>query len=140
MQWTRNKRTPLINKAASGVYAPGSTFKMAVALAGLDARAIGPADRVEHASFVPDDLLRALAAAGPKVVVQPGLVWSRGDRYLDEVAPGDHAALHRLASLDAVGLRVAMSSDAPYGPVDPWRAVAAAADRRTSSGQVLGSD
>ncbi len=33
--WTRNRRTPLINKAAAGVYAPGSTFKMAVALAGL---------------------------------------------------------------------------------------------------------
>lgn len=111
-----------------------------VQLAFALAAGIGPADRVEHASFVPDDLLRALAAAGPKVVVQPGLVWSRGDRYLDEVAPGDHAALHRLASLDAVGLRVAMSSDAPYGPVDPWRAVAAAADRRTSSGQVLGAD
>ena len=30
-------RTPLINKAASGLYAPGSTFKMAVALAALEA-------------------------------------------------------------------------------------------------------
>ena len=46
LDWTRNRRTPLINKAAAGLYAPGSTFKMAVALAGLEARAIAPADRV----------------------------------------------------------------------------------------------
>ncbi|MBC7800037.1 MAG: penicillin-binding protein 2, partial [Gemmatimonadaceae bacterium] len=40
------RRAPLINKAASGVYAPGSTFKMVVAMAGLDAKVIGPGDRV----------------------------------------------------------------------------------------------
>jgi predicted amidohydrolase YtcJ len=104
------------------------------------AAGLGPHDRVEHASFVPPDLLRALVAAGPQVVVQPGLVWSRGDRYLDQVDPADHGSLHRLASFRDAGLRVALSSDAPYGPVDPWRAVAAATSRRTSSGQVLGAD
>ncbi len=103
-----------------------------VQLAFALAAGIGPADRVEHASSVPDDLLRALVAAGPQVVVQPGLVWSRGDRYLEEVPSGDHASLHRLASLGAAGLRVSLSSDAPYGPADPWRAVAAAVERRTS--------
>ncbi|MBC7801140.1 MAG: penicillin-binding protein 2, partial [Gemmatimonadaceae bacterium] len=46
VEWTRNRRAPLINKAASGVYAPGSTFKMVVAMAGLDAKVIGPGDRV----------------------------------------------------------------------------------------------
>ena len=45
LEWTKDRRTPLINKATSGLYAPGSTFKMAVALAGLDSRAITPADR-----------------------------------------------------------------------------------------------
>ena len=36
-QWTKDRRTPLINKATSGcVSRLGSTFKMAVALAGLD--------------------------------------------------------------------------------------------------------
>jgi penicillin-binding protein 2 len=34
VEWTNNRRAPLINKAASGLYAPGSTFKMVVALAG----------------------------------------------------------------------------------------------------------
>ncbi|MSP00310.1 MAG: penicillin-binding protein 2 [Acetobacteraceae bacterium] len=44
--WTKDRRTPLINKATSGLYAPGSTFKMAVALAGLDAKTIGYHDRL----------------------------------------------------------------------------------------------
>ncbi|HVY15581.1 MAG TPA: penicillin-binding protein 2 [Rhodopila sp.] len=44
-EWTQDKRTPLINKATSGLYAPGSTFKMAVALAGLESKAITAYDR-----------------------------------------------------------------------------------------------
>ena len=50
--WTRNRRAPLINKAAAGVYAPGSTFKMAVALAGLASRAITPYDRVNCPGYL----------------------------------------------------------------------------------------
>ena len=38
--------TPLINKAISGLYAPGSTFKMIVALAALESNIIGPDHRV----------------------------------------------------------------------------------------------
>jgi len=45
-QWTANRATPLINKATNGLYAPGSTFKMVVALAALAARALAPTDRV----------------------------------------------------------------------------------------------
>jgi penicillin-binding protein 2 len=33
--WTNNRSTPLIDKSTAGVYPPGSTFKMAVGLAGL---------------------------------------------------------------------------------------------------------
>lgn len=35
-----NERTPLINKAVSGQYSPGSTFKIVVALAALEAKTI----------------------------------------------------------------------------------------------------
>lgn len=38
--------TPLINKSVSGLYAPGSTFKMVVALAALESGAVGPDHRV----------------------------------------------------------------------------------------------
>lgn len=39
-------RAPLINKSIAGQYPPGSTFKMLVALAGLEAGAISPEHRV----------------------------------------------------------------------------------------------
>ncbi|MSP30748.1 MAG: penicillin-binding protein 2 [Acetobacteraceae bacterium] len=45
--WTNNRRAPLINKAAAGLYSPGSTFKMSTALAGLDAKVITPSERVQ---------------------------------------------------------------------------------------------
>jgi len=45
-QWTANRATPLINKATNGLYAPGSTFKMVVALAGLEARVVTPGERI----------------------------------------------------------------------------------------------
>ena len=37
------------------------------------------------------------------------------------------------------GIPVALSSDAPYGPLDPWAVITAATARRTASGQVAGS-
>ncbi len=46
IEWTSNRRAPLINKAAAGLYPPGSTFKMCVALAAVDAKALTPWDRI----------------------------------------------------------------------------------------------
>ncbi|MDB5411771.1 MAG: mrdA [Rubritepida sp.] len=45
-QWTANRATPLINKTTNGLYAPGSTFKMVVAMAALEARVVGINERV----------------------------------------------------------------------------------------------
>ncbi len=45
-EWAQDKRTPLLNRAAAGVYAPGSTFKMAVAVAGLESGIVSPGDAV----------------------------------------------------------------------------------------------
>ena len=103
------------------------------------AAGLGPADRIEHATFVPAGLLDLLATARPTVVVEPGLVATRGDRYLDDHGPEAWPALHRLRSLQRAGLRVAAGTDAPYGPADPWVGIAAAVDRRTPSGRVLGA-
>ncbi|WP_144186333.1 penicillin-binding protein 2 [Elioraea rosea] len=44
--WTSNRRNPLVNKAVAGLYAPGSTFKMVVALAALDSRLVAPGERI----------------------------------------------------------------------------------------------
>ena len=43
---TVNPRTPLNNKAIAGMYSPGSTFKMVVALAALERGLITPATRI----------------------------------------------------------------------------------------------
>jgi len=45
-QWTSSRQTPLINRATNGLYAPGSTFKMIVGLAALEARVCRPGDIV----------------------------------------------------------------------------------------------
>ncbi|MBR3502388.1 MAG: penicillin-binding protein 2, partial [Alphaproteobacteria bacterium] len=42
----QNERTPLINKAVAGQYSPGSTFKIVVALAALEAGVISPSTRI----------------------------------------------------------------------------------------------
>ncbi len=52
VEWTRNRRAPLINKAVAGLYAPGSTFKMAVAAAGLEARTITPESRISCPGYL----------------------------------------------------------------------------------------
>lgn len=47
-QWNaylRHDHKPLTNKAISGLYAPGSTYKLSVGLAGLESGAIDPATR-----------------------------------------------------------------------------------------------
>lgn len=40
--WMADPRKPLVNKAAAGLYPPGSTFKTVTAMAGLSSGAIGP--------------------------------------------------------------------------------------------------
>ena len=52
LEWTRDRRTPLINKATSGLYAPGSTFKMAVALAALESKSLTPNDRIDCPGYL----------------------------------------------------------------------------------------
>ena len=46
-----NDLRPLLNKPVSGTYPPGSTFKMIVALAALEAGVIAPDDRVRCSGF-----------------------------------------------------------------------------------------
>jgi predicted amidohydrolase YtcJ len=99
-----------------------------------------PGDRVEHGAVVPVAAIDALADLGVTVVTQPGFVAERGDRYRAEVDVGEQPDLWRCATLLAGGVRVAAGTDAPYGPADPWRAMAAAVDRCTPSGAVLGDD
>jgi predicted amidohydrolase YtcJ len=98
-----------------------------------------PGDRIEHAALIPPELVPELARLGVRVVTQPGFLPHRGDDFLRELPPHDRPDLYRCATLRQAGIPVALSSDAPYGPLDPWAVIAAATDRRTASGKVAGS-
>lgn len=97
-----------------------------------------PGDRIEHGAIIPDELVDDLARLRISVVTQPAFLADRGDTYLRDVEARDLPDLYRCASLRAAGIPLALSSDAPYGPADPWRALRVAGERRTGSGSVIG--
>ena len=70
----------------------------------------------------------------PGIVTQPHFILDRGDQYLADVPSETHLSLYRFQTLKALGLRVALGSDAPFGDVDPWRSMRAAVTRQTRSG------
>jgi hypothetical protein len=111
---------------------------LVLALAAWDEVGPMPGDRVEHGALIDDAAARRLGAMGVVVVTQPGFVVTHGDRYLSDVDAGDIGDLYRCATLLAPGVGVAGSTDAPFGPADPWVAVTAAMHRTTRSGQLLG--
>lgn len=99
-----------------------------------------PGDRVEHGALVPRETLTRIRRLGLRIVTQPGFLADRGDDYLRHVEPADLPDLYRCRSLLDAGIPLALSSDAPYGPLDPWRVIAAAVDRRAPTGDVVGAD
>ena len=114
--------------------------ELVVALAAWDEVGPAPGDRVEHGAVIPVELIGELRARGLVVVTQPSFVAARGDQYLADVDPDDRRHLWRCGSLLAAGVGVAAGTDAPFGDASPWRAIAAARDRTTPSGVVLGRD
>jgi predicted amidohydrolase YtcJ len=117
-----------------------TTGQLVVSLAALHAAGCHPRDRIEHAAIVPDDCIADLAELGVTVVTQPNFVAERGAQYLAEVPDEERDQLWRLASLRRAGVRVALSTDMPFGDGDPWAAMRAAVYRATTTGEVLGPD
>ncbi|MGV9922549.1 amidohydrolase family protein [Nocardia rhamnosiphila] len=107
-------------------------------LAVFDETGTIPGDRIEHGAVVPAESLGVLRRLGLTVVTQPGFLADRGDDYLRRVDPADLPDLYRCRSMAESGVGLALSSDAPYGPLDPWQVVAAAVARRTPDGRVVG--
>jgi predicted amidohydrolase YtcJ len=95
-------------------------------------------DRVEHASLVPAELVPEINRLRLRIVTQPGFLAHRGDDFLRAVPENEHADLYRARTLIKAGIPTAVSSDAPYGPLDPWTVLNAAVRRMTSSGRVAG--
>ncbi len=117
-----------------------SAVGLVLALAAWDEVGTVPGDRVEHGAVIPVELVSVLRARGLTVVTQPAFVRERGDEYLDDVDPIDRGDLWRCGSLLDAGVRVGGSSDAPYGPLDPWAAVVAAVERTTAAGRPIGAE
>jgi predicted amidohydrolase YtcJ len=109
-------------------------------LAALDLAGAHAGDRIEHAALVPEELLSELGRRRLTVVTQPGFLAHRGEDYLSGVPADEHRDLYRCRSLLAAGVPLALSSDAPYGPLDPWAVMRAAVTRRTDAGRVVAGD
>ena len=111
---------------------------LVLALAAWDTIGAAAGDRVEHGAVVSPELAARVAELGLTVVTQPAFVATRGDRYLADVDADDQPHLYPCASLLAASVEVGGSTDAPFGPEDPWVAMSAAIERRTSLGTALG--
>jgi len=109
----------------------------ALSVAAWSTAGTAPGDRMEHAAVLDHDLVSVVRRLGLTVVTQPGMLFARGDRYAADVDVDDLRNLWRLGSLLEAGIPVAMSTDAPYGPENPWMAVRAASRRITRDGRVL---
>ncbi len=113
--------------------------ELALTLAVFAAAGSEVGDRIEHGGVIPAEAVPMLRRLGLTVVTQPVFIAERGDRYAAEVPSGDQPDLYRCASLLAADVPVAASSDAPYGSADPWVGIAAAVDRRSRDGVLLGA-
>jgi predicted amidohydrolase YtcJ len=108
------------------------------ALAALEPAGSIPGDRIEHAAIAPPEFLPLMHQTGVTVVTQPNFIAERGDRYLAEEAAENIPWLYRAKGL--AGVPLAGGTDAPFGAADPWALMAAAVERRTRSGVVIGAD
>ncbi|AKS31850.1 amidohydrolase family protein [Mycolicibacterium goodii] len=131
--WIRERHAEAVPVAVHCVTAA----QLVVTIAAMRITGTVPGDRIEHAAMVPDDCIGDLADLGVTVVTQPNFVAERGDAYLVDVDTADRHQLWRLATLLDGGVRVALSTDAPFGDADPWAAMRAAVHRRTPRAVVL---
>lgn len=95
-------------------------------------------DRIEHAAIAPPESVKILREIGVCVVTQPNFVRERGDAYLTDVAAHDLPWLYRCGQLAEAGVAIGGGTDAPFGDPNPWLAMQAAVQRRTSAGVCLG--
>jgi predicted amidohydrolase YtcJ len=111
-------------------------------LAGLQeaARATSPAairsagHRVEHLEMVDPEQARRLAGLGVVASVQPlfDAYWGGLDgMYATRLGAARAHGMNPFAGLNDAGVVLALGSDAPVTPIDPWAAVRAATEHRT---------
>ena len=90
--------------------------------------------RVEHLEMVLPDQVGVLAALGVVASVQPvfDARWGgTSGMYAQRLGADRAAAMNPFAALAAAGVALALGSDSPVTPLDPWGAVRAAVHHRT---------
>ncbi|WP_223982207.1 amidohydrolase family protein [Arthrobacter sp. NicSoilB8] len=103
-----------------------------VALDAFEAAGIG--GRVEHAQFVRSEDFARFGRLGVTASVQPA--HALDDRDAAEANwPGQTDRAFPLRSLVAAGATLALGSDAPVAPLDPWTAMSAATARARQDGR-----
>lgn len=126
-QWTASRATPLINKATNGLYAPGSTFKMIVALAALEARVTTPGEAVfcpGHMDFG-DTRFHCHKRAGHGALPMRAAIMASCDVYFYEMAK--RVGMDRIAAMaNRFGLGVDLDIELPGArrglvPTRAWR-------------------
>lgn len=90
--------------------------------------------RVEHVEMVTADAIAVLAHLGVVASVQPAFdrLWGgEHGMYAQRLGAERALTLNPFAALAAAGVRLALGSDAPVTPLDPWGGVRAAVEHRT---------
>ncbi|CDR04983.1 Amidohydrolase 3 [Streptomyces iranensis] len=90
--------------------------------------------RVEHAEMFTPETIAAFADLGLTASVQPAFdaLWGGEDgMYAQRLGPGRARTLNPYAALLRAGVPLALGSDSPVTPLDPWGTVRAAAFHRT---------
>ncbi|MFJ8334179.1 amidohydrolase [Streptomyces sp. NPDC094437] len=101
--------------------------------AGL-ARVRAARHRVEHAELLTPESIAAFAELGLTASVQPAFdaLWGGTDgMYADRLGADRARALNPFAALLRAGVPLALGSDSPVTPLDPWGTVRAAAFHHT---------
>jgi len=134
-------RIRLAHNAGRGVAVHSVTWEsLILLLAALDEAGPHPDDRIEHGAIIAPDTVDDLRRRNLPVVTQPGFIADRGNDFVDRLDATDVGDLYRCRSLVDHGVPLGLSSDAPYGPEDPWEVIDAAATRLAPDGRTVGAD
>ena len=127
VEWTSNRRAPLINKAAAGLYAPGSTYKIVVAMAGLESGVISQGERLNCPGYLDlgDTRFHCWSKGGHGMLDLRGAIKNSCDVFFYEVAR--RTGMDRMAAMsNRFGLGVKLDIELPGArsglvPTRGWR-------------------
>ncbi|MDN5822548.1 MAG: amidohydrolase family protein, partial [Brachybacterium sp.] len=122
-------REALARAKAQGLDAAVHAIGDAAAQVALEAiQDVGITASIEHAQMLTDDDIDAMAALGVTASVQPAHLLDDRDAT-ESLWPGHGTQAFRLRDLLRAGVPLALGSDAPVAPLDPWLAMSAAVHR-----------